>query len=82
MCFVIVEEITKKNGECDYTLIASYHITELMTREEWDKLFDDKIQNEIYRLRSITQKSQKGQDRAFNKLIENNSAALTELADS
>ena len=54
--FVIVEELSKKKEKC--TFVASVNISELMTREEWDKLFDDKIQNEIDRLRSFTQKSQ------------------------
>ena len=54
--FVIVEELPKKNEKC--TFVASVHISELITREEWDKLLDDKIQNEIDRLRSFTQRSQ------------------------
>ena len=52
--FVTVEELPEKNK--NNIFVESYFISELMAREEWDKLKDDRLQDEIDRL-CINQKN-------------------------
>ena len=52
--FVTVEELPEKNK--NNIFVESYFVSELMTREEWDKLKDDRLQDEIDRL-CINQKN-------------------------
>ena len=52
--FVTMEELPEKNK--NNIFVESYFVSELMTREEWDKLKDDRLQDEIDRL-CINQKN-------------------------
>jgi hypothetical protein len=52
--FVTVEKLPENNKNSIF--VESYFVSELMTREEWDKLKDDRLQDEIDRL-CINQKN-------------------------
>jgi len=52
--FVTVEKLPENNKNSIF--VESHFVSELMTREEWDKLKDDRLQDEIDRL-CINQKN-------------------------
>ena len=56
--FVTTERLPSEDLEKNKNsiFVESYFVSELMTREEWDKLTDDRLQDEIDRL-CINQKN-------------------------
>jgi len=56
--FVTTEKLPSEDLEKNKNsiFVESYFVSELMTREEWDKLIDDRLQDEIDRL-CINQKN-------------------------
>ena len=52
--FVTMEKLPENDKNSIF--VESYFVSELMTREEWDKLKDDRLQDEIDRL-CINQKN-------------------------